>query len=116
MRDKLGLNPLLACLTYPPEQVTERGVDNLSTLIELGFDLVVSAPAPQTWRKLMREAFGQFTNWARSTELALFTSVPQLAIRYEHSADPVGRKSRACNSATSRRSAAPGMTATTCAT
>ncbi|WP_126175993.1 N-acetyl sugar amidotransferase [Tsuneonella rigui] len=83
VRDKLGLNPLLVCLSYPPEQVTERGVENLSTLIEAGFDLVMSGPAPQTWRKLMREAFAQFTNWARSTELALFSSVPQLAIRYQ---------------------------------
>lgn len=82
VRDKLGLRPLLACLSYPPEQVTPRGVDNISNLIELGFDLVLSSPAPQTWRKLMREAFDQFTNWARSTELALFSSVPQLAIRY----------------------------------
>jgi N-acetyl sugar amidotransferase len=83
VRDKLGLRPLLACLSYPPEQVTQRGVDNISNLIELGFDVVVSAPAPQTWRKLMREAFDHFTNWARSTELALFSSVPQLAIRYQ---------------------------------
>jgi hypothetical protein len=30
----------------------------------------------------MRESFQQFTNWARSTELALFSSVPQIAIRY----------------------------------
>lgn len=82
VRDKLGLKPLLACLSYPPEQVTERGVDNLSTLIEHGFDVVISAPAPQTWRKLMRASFDRFTNWARSTELALFSSVPQLAIRY----------------------------------
>ena len=35
VRDKLGLNPLLVCLTYPPEQVSERGVDNLSNLIDL---------------------------------------------------------------------------------
>ncbi|MGI8943685.1 MAG: N-acetyl sugar amidotransferase [Qipengyuania sp.] len=82
VRDKLGLNPLLACLTYPPEQVTERGVDNVSTLIELGFDLVMSAPAPGVWQGLMKGAFDKFTNWARSTELALFSSVPQLAIRY----------------------------------
>ena len=81
-RDKLGLRPLLACLTYPPEQVTSRGTDNLSTLIEHGFDVVISAPAPETWRRLMRHSFDQFTNWARSTELALFSSVPQLAIRY----------------------------------
>lgn len=83
VRDKLGLKPLLACLSYPPEQVTDRGVDNISNLIELGFDLVISAPAPQTWRALMKESFARFTNWARSTELALFSSVPQLAVRYD---------------------------------
>lgn len=83
VRDKLGLKPLLACLSYPPEQVTERGADNISNLIELGFDVVLSAPAPGTWRHLMRESFVRFTNWAKSTELALFSSVPQLAIRYQ---------------------------------
>ena len=82
VRDKLGMNPLLACLSYPPEQVTERGVDNISQLINLGFDCVITAPAPQTWRELMRHSFDKFTNWARSTELALFSSVPQLAIHY----------------------------------
>ncbi len=83
VRDKLGLNPLLACLSYPPEQVTERGVRNISNLIEQGFDVVISAPAPQVWQGLMRAAFDKFTNWARSTELSLFSSVPQLAIRYQ---------------------------------
>lgn len=82
IRDKLGLRPLLVCLSYPPEQVTQRGVDNISNLIELGFDVVLSAPAPETWQRLMRESFLQFTNWCKSTELALFSSVPQLAIRY----------------------------------
>lgn len=81
-REKLGLKPLLACLSYPPEQVTNRGVENISNLIELGFDVVLSAPAPGTWQRLMRESFLRFTNWAKSTELALFSSVPQLAIRY----------------------------------
>jgi N-acetyl sugar amidotransferase len=81
-RDKLGVKPLLACLSYPPEQVTERGVSNMSNLIEHGFDVVISAPAPGVWRRLMRASFDRFTNWARSTELALFSSVPQLAIRY----------------------------------
>jgi N-acetyl sugar amidotransferase len=82
VRDKLGLKPLLACLSYPPEQVTERGTNNISNLIELGFDVVISAPAPGTWKQLMRSSFDKFTNWARSTELALFSSVPQLAIYY----------------------------------
>jgi len=82
VRDKLGLRPLLVCLSYPPQQVTPRGVDNISNLIEAGFDMVLSGPAPETWRRLMRLSFDRFTNWARSTELALFTSVPQIAIRY----------------------------------
>lgn len=82
IRDKLGLRPLLVCLSYPPEQVTQRGVDNISNLIELGFDVVLSAPAPRIWQRLMRGAFLQFTNWCKSTELALFSSVPQIAIRY----------------------------------
>lgn len=82
-RDKLGLKPLLACLSYPPEQVTERGVNNISNLIELGFDMVISAPAPGVWRDLMKFSFEKFTNWAKSTELALFSSVPQLALKYD---------------------------------
>lgn len=83
VREKFGLNPLLACLSYPPEQVTERGVGNISNLINLGFDVVVSAPAPRVWRRMMSEAFKSFTNWCKSTELTLFSSVPQLAIRYK---------------------------------
>lgn len=82
LRDKMDINPLLVCLSYPPEQVTERGVSNLSNLINLGFDVVVSAPAPQTWMKLKQEGFRKFTNSFRSTEMALFASVPQIAIKY----------------------------------
>lgn len=82
VRDRLGLKPLLVCLSYPPQQVTERGVDNISNLINLGFDVVLSATAPETWRLLMQESFKRFTNFGRSTELALFSSVPRLAIRY----------------------------------
>lgn len=83
VRDRLKLNPLLVCLSYPPEQVTERGVNNISNLINLGFDVVISAPSPVVWKNLMKESFNKFTNWAKSTELALFASVPQLAIDYK---------------------------------
>lgn len=82
VRDKFGINPLLVCLSYPPEQATERGMANLSNLIELGFDVVVSAPAPKTWKDLKRDGFAKFTNSFRSTELALFSAVPQIALRY----------------------------------
>ena len=81
VRDKLKLNPLLVCLSYPPNQVTERGVNNISNLISLGFDLEVVSPAAQTWQKLKKKSFDIFVNSFRSTELALFASVPQVAIR-----------------------------------
>ena len=82
-RDKLNLNPLLVCFSYPPEQVTQRGVDNLSNLIELGFDTLVINSEPQTWKKALREAFFKFTNWSKASELALMASVPRIAIRYK---------------------------------
>ena len=82
VRDKFGINPLLVCLSYPPEQVTRRGMHNLGNLIDLGFDVVVSAPAPATWRRLKQEGFKRFTNSFRSTELALFAGVPQIALQY----------------------------------
>ena len=83
VRDVLKMNPLLVCLTYPPEQVTQRGVDNVSNMIKHGFDCITINPAPQLWRKLMKKGFAQFTNWCKSTELALFSSVPRLAIAYQ---------------------------------
>ena len=83
VRDHLKLRPLLACLSYPPQQITQTGVDNLSNLIELGFDLIQVCPAPQTWQKLMMLAFDNFANWAKATELALFSAVPKIAIDYK---------------------------------
>lgn len=83
VKDVLKMKPLLVCLSYPPEQVTERGVDNVSNMISHGFDCVMINPAPQVWRKLMRKGFFEYTNWAKSTELALFSSVPRLAIAYQ---------------------------------
>lgn len=83
VKETLGMNPLLVCLSYPPEQVTQRGVDNISNLIKLGFDCVLINPAPQTWRTLMRKSFLEHVNWCKSTELALFSSVPRLAIAYQ---------------------------------
>lgn len=83
VKEVLKMNPLLVSLGYPPEQVTQRGVDNVSNMINYGFDCISINPSPQVWRKLMRKAFLQFTNWAKSTELALFSSVPRLAIAYQ---------------------------------
>ena len=80
VRDKLGLKPLLVSLVYPPQQVNDLGAYNLSNLIELGFDVLVSSPAPLIWQKLVRESFFRFANWCRATEMALYSSVPRAAI------------------------------------
>lgn len=83
VRDVLKMNPLLVQLGYPPNQVTQRGVDNISNLIKHGFDCVTINPAPQIWKELMRNGFFEHRNWAKSTELALYSSVPRLAIAYQ---------------------------------
>lgn len=83
VRNVLGMNPLLVSLSYPPQQVTQRGVNNISNLINHGFDCVSLSPAPELWCKLMRKGFFEYTNWAKSTELALYSSVPRIAISYQ---------------------------------
>jgi N-acetyl sugar amidotransferase len=83
VKEVLKMNPLLVNLSYPPEQVTQRGVDNVSNMIRHGFDCITISPSPQVWRKLMRKGFFRYTNWCKSTELALFSSVPRLAIAYQ---------------------------------
>lgn len=83
IKEVLGLNPLLVCVGYPPEQVSRRGVDNISALIYQGFDTLLINPAPESWRKLMRHSFLTFQNWCKSTEMALFSGVPRTAIAYQ---------------------------------
>lgn len=80
VRDRLGLRPLLVCCGYPPKQMTEVGADNLSNLISMGFDLIVSTPAPQSSAALSLQSFEDFGNVCKSTEMALFSTVPRLAI------------------------------------
>ena len=82
VRDELGLKPLLVCCSYPPEQLVERGAQNLSNLISLGFDCISISPNPIVWKKMMRQGFLKFGNWAKSTEIALYTSAPRIAIAY----------------------------------
>lgn len=83
VREKLGLHPLLVCVSYPPKQVSQVGVDNLSNLISQGFDCVMLGPAPQTSRDLMREAFFRYTNVFRATEMVLFAGVPKMAVAHD---------------------------------
>ena len=77
------MNPLLVCLSSPPDQITQRGADNISNMIKLGFDCITINPAPIVWKKLMKKSFFEYVNGFKSTELALFSSVPRLAIAYQ---------------------------------
>ena len=83
LRDELGFNPLLVSMNFPPQQISKRGVDNLSNMIDLGFNCVNIGCGPQTWQKAMRHAFIEYGNWSKSTEFALFASVPRIAIAHK---------------------------------
>jgi N-acetyl sugar amidotransferase len=83
VKEVLGMNPLLVSLNYPPEQMSLNGAHNLSNLISLGFDCVNVGCSPKVWKHLMRTAFFKFGNWAKATEIALFSSVPRAAIAYQ---------------------------------
>lgn len=80
---EIGLNPLLVSCTYPPEQTTDLGAYNLSNLIELGFDTIVVSPAPGTSKELMLNCFKTYGNLFNASELALYASLPILAIAYK---------------------------------
>ena len=81
LRDKFNLNPLLVCCSYPPEQITDVGAKNLSNLMDLGFNIIVTAPAPNIWRKSVRKSF-MLGNYLLGPEIALYSSLPQIAIKY----------------------------------
>ncbi len=80
VRDRLGLNPLLICAAYPPKQMSHTGANNVSNLIEMGFDIIMDTPAPQSSSNLMLKAFKEFGNILKATEMSLFSTVPRLAI------------------------------------
>ena len=76
VRERLGLKPLLVCASYPPLQMSEIGAKNLSNLLSMGFDLINLTPAPQTSAMLSLHSFKIFGNVCKSTEMALFSTVP----------------------------------------
>ena len=80
IRDKLGMNPLLVCVTYPPLISTDLGLRNLSNLIRLGFDIEMIQPAPETSRQMMRHAFLNHSNLLKASEMALFSGVQRAAL------------------------------------
>ncbi|HRK56285.1 MAG TPA: N-acetyl sugar amidotransferase, partial [Burkholderiaceae bacterium] len=83
IKEHFGLNPLLVSMNYPPDQISQRGVDNLSNLISKGFDCINISCSPVVWKGAMRHAFLHYGNWAKATEFALFASVPRVAVAYQ---------------------------------
>lgn len=83
IRDELGARPLLVSLVYPPEQITERGAHNISSLVSCGFDIVTISCNPQVWKTMIRRAFDKYCNWCKATEYALYASVVHMAIAYK---------------------------------
>ena len=80
VREHLGMNPLLVCCSYPPKQMIDIGASNLANLISLGFDVEVYNPAPETAAKLSLQSFEQFGNVCKASEIALFATVPKIAL------------------------------------
>ena len=75
-----GLRPLLVSCTYPPQQLTELGATNLSNLVNLGFDLITVNIAPEVFKRAIRASFFAFANWCRPSEIALYASLPRVAL------------------------------------
>lgn len=83
VKDRLKMNPLLVCCAYPPYQMTDIGAKNLNNLINHGFDIIVDTPAPNTARRLSKKSFIDFGNVCKASEMALFSSVPRIAIELD---------------------------------
>lgn len=79
VRDKLEMNPLLVCVSYPPKQMSKTGARNLENIIRHGFDLININPAPVTSMRLTKYCFKNFGNLCKATELALHAGVPKIA-------------------------------------
>ena len=83
VRDRLKMRPLLVCCAYPPYQMTDIGADNIKNLINLGFDIIIDTPAPKTSRDLSKKSFVEFGNVCKASEIALYASVPRIAIDFD---------------------------------
>jgi len=83
VRDELGLNPLLVNCSYPPEHLVDRGAENISNLINLGFDMISYSPAPQVWKQMQWEGLVRYGNFLKSSEMALYASAPRVSLAYQ---------------------------------
>ncbi len=79
-RDELGLNPLLVTVVYPPEELHERGAENLENLINHGFDCISVGVNPIISKELMKTCFQRYSNIFNASEMALYAIPVHVAI------------------------------------
>ena len=79
VKNKLKLNPLLVCCSYPPKQMTKIGAKNIENLLRKNFEILTLTPSPKSSASFILESFTKFGNVCKSTELALFSTVPRIA-------------------------------------
>jgi len=77
---EVGMIPLLVSCTYPPQQMSDLGAYDLSNLVSLGFDIITINIAPEVMKRAMRLSFLEFANWCKPSELALYGSIPRIAL------------------------------------
>lgn len=82
VKNKLKLKPLLVCCSYPPRQMSKIGAQNITNLIKKNFEVITVTPAPLTSAKFTHHSFKKYGNVCKSTELALFSSVPRIAAEF----------------------------------
>ena len=68
------------------------GAKNIENLILKGFDIHIETPAPETSKNLSLMSFTKFGNVCKSTEMALFSSVPRIALEKNMALVPVKKK------------------------
>ena len=83
VRDRLQMRPLLVCIGYPPKQMSAIGAANLRNLVDKNFDLITLTPAPKSSSQLTLESFTKYGNVCKATEMALFSTVPRIAIDFD---------------------------------
>jgi len=77
---ELGLNPL--CICFEPTIPTELGRKNLQNLNDLGVDLIHIRRNPVVYKKLAKEAFMRTGDNEWQNHLGIFTTVPNMAVRF----------------------------------
>jgi len=82
-RDELKLKPLLVSSLYPPEELDDRGPNNLANLIQHGFDTIAINVNPVIYKKLMKFSFYKFVNIFTAGEMALYAVPIHVAIAYK---------------------------------